>query len=62
MLTPREKIGFGCALTGLACAVVAVWLSQGGVMALGALGAGLGSLAGVFGYANKPPAPVAPKQ
>ncbi len=51
----REAAGYGMALAGLGCAVVAAYLQGGGVAAWGAAGAGLTSLAAVWGYANKAP-------
>ena len=61
MPTPtREAIGYILAAAGLGCAVAAASIQGGVVAGLSAAGAGLTSLAAVWGYVSKTPA--APKQ
>lgn len=52
----RETTGYTLAAAGLGCAVAAAAIQGGWVAGLSAAGAGLTSLAAVFGYLSKTPA------
>lgn len=56
LISTEAKVGFALALAGLGCGVVAALLQGGAVAGFAAASAGFTGLAGVWGYATKPPA------
>lgn len=52
-LEEANLIGWGLALAGCICAVVAAYLQGGGVAAWTAAAVGLNGLAGAWGYSSK---------
>jgi hypothetical protein len=58
MLTNTNLIGWGLAMAGLICGVLAAYVQGGKFAALSAASAGFTSMAGIWGYTSRPPAPV----
>lgn len=56
-MTQREMVGWGFALAGAACAILAAAIKGGTFEALTAAAVAFNGLAGAWGYVNKPAAP-----